>query len=243
MLPGFRQTFEELCTLVIDVAVLVARALDQYAVANIEGYEPGYLEKVVQTSTTTKGRLLHYFPSRNFSTHSSLTGDSQPVSQDTLHLASPTTSNENNDSWCATHLDHGCLTGLTSALYIDESAHPPHLPSSSPTMSFLPPIPCLSDPPSEKLGLYIHSRASSITKVAIPSDCLAFQTGEALELITGGKFRAVPHFVCAGDENDGRNIARNTLAVFTQPELGEIVRKENGTTFGDFCQEVSQRFQ
>ena len=26
-----------------------------------------------------------------------------------------------DDNWCGEHLDHSCLTGLTSALYIDES--------------------------------------------------------------------------------------------------------------------------
>ncbi|KAL9116860.1 MAG: hypothetical protein Q9187_006612, partial [Circinaria calcarea] len=49
LLPGFKQTFEELCTLIIDVAVLVARACDRYAGAHIEDYEPGYLEHVVKS--------------------------------------------------------------------------------------------------------------------------------------------------------------------------------------------------
>ncbi|KAL8990779.1 MAG: hypothetical protein Q9177_000656 [Variospora cf. flavescens] len=62
LLPGFRQCFEELCTLIIDTAVMVARQCDRYALAKIEGYEPGYLERVVRSSTTTKARLLHYFP-------------------------------------------------------------------------------------------------------------------------------------------------------------------------------------
>lgn len=32
---------------------------------HIEGYQEGYLEHVVKTSTTTKARLLHYFPPHN----------------------------------------------------------------------------------------------------------------------------------------------------------------------------------
>ena len=64
------------------------------------------------------------------------------------------------------------------------------------------------------MGLYIHARDSTIIKVSIPPDCLAFQTGEALELITNGKFRAVPHFVRAGGvATEGTKVARNTLAV------------------------------
>ena len=86
-----------------------------------------------------------------------------------------------------------------------------------------------------------------MTKVSIPPSCLAFQTGEALQLITGGKFRAVPHFVriggFTGDLGGGR-VARNTLAVFTQPNLGEVVDVRAGreVTFGDFCKEVGGRF-
>lgn len=32
------------------------------ALKHIEGYQKGYLEHVVKTSSTTKARLLHYFP-------------------------------------------------------------------------------------------------------------------------------------------------------------------------------------
>jgi isopenicillin N synthase-like dioxygenase len=49
--------------------------------------------------------------------------------------------------------------------------------------------------PSPASGLYIRTRGGEITKVSIPSDCLAFQTGEALELATAGKLRATPHCV------------------------------------------------
>lgn len=37
-------------------------------------------------------------------------------------------------------------------------------------------------------------------------------------------------------------VARNTLAVFTQPELEDVVDGEKGTTFGDFSREVVGRF-
>lgn len=240
LLPGFRQTFEELCTLIIEIASLVARACDDYAVATISGYEPGCLQNIVETSTTTKARLLHYFP------------------QERCTETQPAESSDPDDSWCATHVDHGCLTALTSALYIDESAHPPILPSLPPpppqpiiTPSSPPPPPLLppaSTPPSSSSGLYIQSRTSTITHVTIPSDCLAFQTGEALQLITGGRFRAVPHFVRAGDDGNGKaggmehRIARNTLAIFTQPALDVVVDQSTGKTFGEFCKEVAGRF-
>jgi len=198
----------------------VARACDRYAANHVEGYEPGYLEGVVKQSLTTKARLLHYYPG--------------PLPDGDLPAATPGSNQDENDDWCATHLDHGCLTGLTSALYVDESsANPPHGP---PTTALL--LPELLKPPSPKTGLYIHSRTNTVTKIDIPRDCLAFQTGETLQLITKGKFRAVPHFV-RGEK--GGQVARNTLAVFTQPNLGEVVDGERGLTFGEFAREVVGR--
>ncbi|KAL3472915.1 hypothetical protein BJX99DRAFT_234637 [Aspergillus californicus] len=215
-LPTFKSGLEELCTLIIDTAVLVARACDRFAEAEIEGYKSGYLERVVKGSMTSKARLLHYFPTRD---------DTGEEGEDT---------EDAEDDWCATHLDHGCLTGLTSAMFIDEAANPP-----SPACSAQP-LPELSQSPDPKAGLYIQSRTGEVVKVNIPKDCLAFQTGEALELITRGKFRAVPHFVKGAKVPRGQGmIARNTLALFTQPNLGEEV--EEGKTFADFAREVVKR--
>lgn len=230
-LPGFRETFEDLTILIIETATLVARACDRYAIEHIEGYEPGYLERVVKSSTITKARLLHYFPPDQ-STNLAVSDPPNPDSSD-------------HDSWCATHVDHGCLTGLTSALYIDEAAHPAQIPTLDPKAprESLPILPHLSAAPDPDTGLYIHARDSTVTKVSIPHGCLAFQTGEALEVITGGKFRAVPHFVRAGGRAEGSmRVARNTLAVFTQPGLEEVVDRGKGTTFGQFSREVVGRF-
>lgn len=206
---------EALCTLIIDTAALVAQACDRFAEANIEGYKPGYLTHVVKTSLTTKARLLHYFPATD----------------------GPASSTENkdedeDDDWCATHVDHGCLTGLTSAMFLDEAATLP-IPDPTPTTA-LPELPQSPDPAA---GLYIRSRTGEVVKVNIPKDCLAFQTGEALQLITRGKFRAVPHFVKGARVVGGKQrIARNTLAVFTQPNLDEEVQE--GLTFAEFARGV-----
>ncbi|KAI4198707.1 MAG: hypothetical protein LQ350_005091 [Teloschistes chrysophthalmus] len=233
ILPGFRQCFEELCNLIIDIAASVARACDRYALAKIPGYESGYLEKVVRTSTTTKARLLHYFPPPAYGY----------VEQSVVEGAPHESSEELLDSWCATHIDHGCLTGLTSAVYIDESSHEPKLSSSRGSSLPLTHLPFLPNAPDPRSGLYIRSRLGDITRIVIPSDCLAFQTGESLELITGGKFRAVPHFVRAGKAiGDTAGVARNTLAVFTQPGLDEVVDRETGKTYAQFSKEVAERF-
>lgn len=199
VLPGFEEAFQDLCLLIIDVATLVARACDQYAQKNVPGYTPGYLEHVVKTSQVSKARLLHYFPMPE-----------EALAKD-----------GDEDDWCATHLDHGCLTGLTSAMFIDESKHNPTLNNSE-----FRTLPELESSPDPKAGLYIRSRAGQTVKVGIPKDCLAFQTGEALEVITKGRFKAVPHFVRGAAPVGGGKIARNTLAVFTQPNLWEMVDEE-----------------
>ncbi|KAF2268218.1 Clavaminate synthase-like protein [Lojkania enalia] len=215
LLPGFEATCRELCTLIIDIAALVARACDKYAEANIEGYKKGYLEHVVKSSVSTKARLLHYFPT--------------PQSQGRAINGAI----EDEDDWCATHLDHGCLTGLTSAMFVDEESHPPQ------AGAFFAPLEEFDQSPDPKAGLYIHSRTGEVAKVGIPRDCLGFQTGEALEVITQGKFKAVPHFVRGAGPGAGRKVARNTLAVFTQPNLWEMV--DDQRDFAAFAKEIVEK--
>lgn len=75
----------------------------------IEGYRNGYMENVVRHSSTTKARLLHYFP---------------PTEKDLVAA----TREDTFDSWCGTttcqrfvngslidlgeHVDHSTLTGM-----------------------------------------------------------------------------------------------------------------------------------
>lgn len=224
-IPGFRESAEELITMIIDVAVLVARACDTYAIEAVEAYQDGYLERMVKTSRITKARLLHYFPAEE--EEASTDGGTQG-----LNGNGDREEHVDEDDWCATHLDHGCLTGLTSAMFVDESTTP------NESVKPLNELPKSPDPSS---GLYIRSRGGETFKVNIPRDCLAFQTGEALELITKGKFKAVPHFVKGVPASVGGRIARNTLAVFTQPNLGELVDHEKGVVFGDFARGVVSR--
>lgn len=234
-IPGFRRDAEELIRLVVDTAVLVARACDRFAEREVEGYERGYLERVVGGSDTSKARLLHYFPQDGGSGASS--NASRDGSAEGKDGADGEEDEGDEDDWCATHLDHGCLTGLTSAQFLDEASAGDDLEGAE-----------LPQSPSPKAGLYIRSRDGTTYKVAIPRDCLAFQTGEALELITGGKFKAVPHFVKGVDvrDLDGEDakkmrVARNTLAVFTQPGLGEVVDLKTGLTFGEFARGVVRK--
>lgn len=215
VLPDFEQTFETLCRLIVDTAALVARNCDRYGVTKLEGYQDGTLENIVRSSVSTKARLLHYFPPPPGKPE-----DERPDSAVAI-----------DDDWCATHHDLGALTGLTSQMFVDEEAHPPYAEAEG----SLSPLPELDKHPDPKAGLWIKDRAGRTTQVHIPRDCLAFQTGEALELITRGKFKAVPHFVRGGQLGKAGKIARNTLAVFTQPNLWEMVDETRDfATLGQF---------
>jgi hypothetical protein len=133
-------------------------------------------------------------------------------------------------------------------MFINETRQVPAIPMGyaySPRyLSTLGELPTSPDPTA---GLYIQSRSGKTVQVKIPKDCIGFQTGESLEKITKGRFKAVPHFVrgvrpgVADGENEGGRIARNTLAVFTQPNLGEIVDSEQGITFGEFARGIVEK--
>lgn len=90
--------------------------------------------------------------------------------------------------------------------------------------------------PSPESGLYIRTRGNDLTKVSIPSDCLAFQTGEALELATGGKLRATPHCVRVGGGKGTEHVSRETFALFMQPHTQQLLGPNE--TFGHFSKRI-----
>lgn len=90
--------------------------------------------------------------------------------------------------------------------------------------------------PSPKAGLYINTRGGKLTKVSIPVDCLAFQTGEALEIATGRKLLATPHCVRVVPTTDALNVSRETFALFMQPNINEQL--SSVMTFGQFSRKV-----
>lgn len=193
-LIDFKQDVKSLCNLIIDVAEKVALNCDNY-MGNRFPIEPNYLQNMVRTSTCTKARLLHYFP---------LTGSNS--------------SNNSDDDWCGEHVDHSCITGLTSALFLDESQGQTH---------------DLDSNPDSNAGLYIRNRHNEIVKVKIPKDCIAFQTGSALQELSKGNFKAVPHYVKG---TNLPNIARNTLVVFCQPDLNKLINKSEN--FAEFSSRI-----
>lgn len=53
-----------------------------------------------------------------------------------------------------------------------------------------------------------------MVRIGIPQDMLAFQLGESTQIHTGGYLEATPHCVIRSDEIAGKNIGRNTFALF-----------------------------
>ncbi|KAG6891076.1 hypothetical protein C0995_014165 [Termitomyces sp. Mi166 len=98
--------------------------------------------------------------------------------------------------------------------------------------------PTVISSPSPASGLYIRTRGGDLTKVSIPPDCLAFQTGEALEIATGGKLRATPHCVRVGVNPVAQKISRETFALFMQPNTDQHLSPSE--TFGQFSKKVLQ---
>lgn len=225
-LPGFKEAVVTLAEFIVEVGGHVARACDSYVRTIVRDYESDYLESMVKQSRTCKARLLHYFPSRPTVGAAAGKGDRESSAVEV-------------QAWCGKHLDHGCLTGLTSAMYL----HEPPFPAAYSDTEDDGGGPCdawtdadeLSASPDPEAGLYIVSRNGTVLRVAVPRDALAFQTGGALQLTTSDALCAVPHFVRGSSVP---HVARNTLAVFMQPNLDAVLGPRGGGTFKDFARGV-----
>lgn len=94
--------------------------------------------------------------------------------------------------------------------------------------------PLLVSSPSPSSGLYIRTRGGELTRVSIPADCLAFQTGECLELVTEKRLMATPHCVHIGKGLEG--VSRETFALFMQPNTDQKVSPSE--TFGRYSKRI-----
>ena len=81
----------------IDVGILLAQQIDSYVGETIPSYEKNQLTRIISSGKSHIGRMLHYFPY-----------DDKGVTE---------------DDWCGWHNDHGSLTALTSAMYVDEEGN------------------------------------------------------------------------------------------------------------------------
>ncbi|TFY63255.1 hypothetical protein EVJ58_g3359 [Rhodofomes roseus] len=205
-------------------------------VEGIEGFEDAFktLGRFVFKVGTELAIACQPFASAHLTNTSVSLGDLIRTSQTTkarlLHYfappsdAEPPSEDEPIDNWCGFHIDHSLLTGLCSAMFVRPG------PAGEPV---------IVQNPSPSSGLYIRTRGGDLTKVSIPSECLAFQTGEALELATAGSLRATPHCVRVGAGAGMEGVSRETLALFMQPDTNQ--RIATSETFGQFSKRVFER--
>ena len=112
--------------------------------------------------------------------------------------------------WCGWHNDHSVVTGLTAPMYIDHGTGE---------------IICDGEIEREEVGLFVRNRNKERVKATAEADVLYFQTGEAAQILSGGRLQATPHAVLT----DGRigNVARSTFAVFMQPRENYVMKTDN----------------
>jgi isopenicillin N synthase-like dioxygenase len=161
-LPELEQAFKDLGRLMVAVGTLVAAQCDSYVQQQCPSYNQR-LKKTIETSLCCKARLLHYFD----------------CSQNVIQESEGTDMRDPFSSWCGWHNDHGSLTGLVSAMFIDSEGYV--VANSDPTAGDL-----IFVIFSVLLGLYCRNRKSHLVKVSIPENHLAFQIGETAQVHTGG---------------------------------------------------------
>ncbi len=196
--PGFEEALKACGQLLVDVGLLLAASCDAYVRSRLPASRAGRLHEVIRTSRCTKARLLFYFPT----TEGGGGGEDGGTAAAAAAAAADAVS-----SWCGWHNDHGSLTGLTPAMYFDAEGRE---------------IPC----PDPAAGLYIRSRQGDTVRVAIPSDCIAYQIGETSQVHSGGVLQATPHCVRAAEGAPG--VSRGTLAVFMEPMWDEPMDTPEG---------------
>jgi isopenicillin N synthase-like dioxygenase len=201
-LPDFEPAFKDLGVRIVEVGRLVAKQCDDYIESVIPGYENGRFFKLLTESKTAKGRLLHYYP----------------VDEVAHLMPAATADSREGDSdfsdWCGWHNDHGSLTGLVPAMYLDKNGQE------------------VANPDKDS-GLYVRSRKGELIKVNVPKgskDVLLFQIGETAQVHSGGLLQATPHAVRGALGDGARGVSRDTFAVFMEPEYNGDMSLPPGRT-------------
>jgi len=200
-LPEMEFAFKDMGKMIVDIGILLARHCDKYVHDVLPTYPLDKLSKIIVHSKTAKARLLHYFPAEN-------TNEGKEV---------------DISSWCGWHNDHGSLTGLLPAMYINKEGK--EIPS-----------------PDPKAGLYARSRNGQLIRVPIPFDHLAFQIGETAQIHSGGVLQATPHCVRAAQGQNAVGISRETFAVFMEPMWNEPMNIPEGSNLDDVAMGSSSKY-
>jgi isopenicillin N synthase-like dioxygenase len=225
LLPTFETAAKNIGSLMKDVAVLVARVIDEYAHQKNPCYQPMLYDAMAQTEKA-KGRLLYYYPLAN-------TGDSK---QDT-----------SEDSWIGWHNDSGFLTTLAGDIYL---THDGTLLANSPSPEMglyavdrkdrvvkvdLPPD-CMAVQIGECTQIVTGGAVVATPHCVRGAAGVVARTSLACFIDTPPTFKlSCPRSSTKDDENDGKKqVAGKTSA--RVPALEK--RWKDGMTFGDFLQKT-----
>lgn len=229
-LPELETAFKELGKLIYDVGLLLSRHCDAYVAQAGLGQPAASLRSVISRSPCNKVRnnspqhilsmaVIIYTPTRKRVRFYYIQLIRVACVQGRLLCYLPAhtaaTSSTKSRSWCGWHLDHGSLTGLTPAYYIanDDDACE---------------VPC----PDPEAGLYIKARGGKIVRVSVQRDHIAYQCGEALQVLSGGALQATPHCVVAPGPDHAQQLTRCTFALFMQPKWDEEMATPSGAAAG-----------
>jgi len=189
MLPELNSSFNAVGNVIRNIGLIILKNIDLFIKKNYPSYNLNY-PNIISDSDENTGRMLYYFPKSKLYKKGEIHSDS---SKDKILEFE---SSDNN--WCEWHNDHGSLTGLVSAAYLNEDG------SEAKGLSLT------------KTGLWVQNRQGEIIRMSYGPEDLAFQLGETLQIHSGGLLHATPHAV-KFMEDAPENIARTTFALFMEP--------------------------
>ena len=173
-IPTLESNFMDLGNQIRAVSFMLYEVIDKYITSKYPSYSLQY-KNIISASDHNVGRLLYYYPKK--------------------HIKGDFT------NWCEWHNDHGSLTGLVSAIFLDEHGNE------------------LTDGfKLSKTGLWIQKRNGEYFRFTYGKNDIAFQIGETLQVESGGLLHATPHAVKVEDDMPD-NIARATFALFMEPSM------------------------
>lgn len=175
ILPELRNTLIETGNQMRTVGLLLLSVIDKYINSHFSNYQLNTSKKQVEVSEMCISRALYYFPKK-----------------DLKNIL-----NTDDYLWSGWHNDHGSLTALCSAMYLDENGEEGKLDLY-------------------KTGLFIKDRRGVDVKVSHRPSDIAFQIGETMQIQSGGILQATPHSVVVGDDI-APNYGRSTFVLFMEP--------------------------
>ena len=130
-LPDLEPAMKDLGQLMVSVGRKLATFCDSLVVKENPAYPGDRLGKLLSESRMCKARLLYYFPRK----------EADPPVAPVPTAGSDADTMAAVSNWCGWHNDHGSLTALCQAMYMDDAADGKDIPN-----------------PDADAGLYIRSR-------------------------------------------------------------------------------------